>query len=101
MSFEFTAVGILFFFVFKKRQTASISVPLLPSPAINVTWRSDNVLGVYRGTKILDKIRLEDGRNFAFESIAVASQPGIYHADGVGTYIVVDECLLYREIVTV
>jgi hypothetical protein len=36
---------------------------------------------------------------FEFESIAVEVGPNVYHGDHPGSnYIVVDQCLLYREV---
>lgn len=74
--------------------------PTAPGISLNVTARSvDDIIGSYNGEKICRYVQLDDGRHFEFESIAVEQSPGVFHADKIDSvYIVVDKCLLYREI---
>lgn len=67
---------------------------------LNVVARSVNdVVGTYKDLKIYRTVQLDDGRLFTFESVAVEQEPGVYHADDLSKkYIIVDKCLLYREI---
>lgn len=67
---------------------------------LNVVARSVNdVVGTYKDLKIYRTVQLDDGRIFTFESVAVEQEPGVYHADDPSKkYIIVDKCLLYREI---
>ena len=67
---------------------------------LNVVARSVNdVVGTYKDLKIYRTVQLDDGRMFTFESVAVEQKPGDYHADDPSKkYIIVDKCLLYREI---
>jgi hypothetical protein len=88
-------LGLCWFFIRKYKRASEPTW----KPELNVTWRSDNILGVYQGVKIAERLKLEDGRTFTFESVAVAQRPGTYFADRLDTsYVVIDRYLLYREI---
>jgi hypothetical protein len=89
---------IVAFFFLKRKKPPTIIPVKSPAKEFVITWRSNKYLGVYKGVKIADKIKLEDGRSFTFESIAVVARPGLYLADDQdGSYVVVDNCLLYKE----
>ena len=71
-----------------------------PSQDITVVARSVNdVVGKYQDNTIYRYVQTKDGRMFTFESVAVEVHPGVYHGDFPDKkYIVVDKCLLYREV---
>lgn len=72
-----------------------------PAPSeITVVARSvDDVVGKYQDNTIYRYVQTKDGRMFTFESVAVEVHPGVYHGDHPNTkYIIVDKCLLYREV---
>jgi hypothetical protein len=67
-------------------------------PMMVVKRSVNDMIGTYDDNKIYRYVQLDDGRNFIFESIAVEKSPGVYHADSSDNYIIVDKCLLYREV---
>ena len=82
----------------KERHQPQIA-PAVQKP-MNVVARSvEDIVGTYQDLTIYRYVQLDDDRMFIFESVAVERTPGVYHADETdSTYIIVDKCLLYREV---
>lgn len=99
--------GLLVALSFRKWFTTSIEEPVEqpeeePKKADDITIiaRSVNdVVGKYQDSTIYRYVQAKDGKMYTFESIAVEVHPGVYHGDHPDkNYIIVDKCLLYREV---
>ena len=78
---------------------ASLKIKEVEDP-LTVVERSE-VIGRFQGSTIHRNIRLADGRRFTYESVAVQQAPGVYYSDQPNTtYVVIENCLLYREVKT-
>lgn len=59
----------------------------------------DDVVCRYNDLTVFRYVQTSDERTFIFESVAVEKAPEVYHADHPDhKYIIVDQCLLYREV---
>ena len=77
----------------QEQEQESVAVELQPQEL----KRSSNVIGTYKDLQISQYVKI-DGRTYVFESIAVEKSPGVYHTEQEGSYVVIDDHLLYREI---
>jgi hypothetical protein len=93
--------GLLVALSFRKWFTTSIEEPVeQKADDITIIARSVNdVVGKYQDSTIYRYVQAKDGKMYTFESIAVEVHPGVYHGDHPDkNYIIVDKCLLYREV---
>jgi len=92
------AIGL--FWLVKEVEFRKIYTKVDPAivPTEVIFERSDEVIGSYRGLKIHELVWLSDDRPFVFESVAIEADEGFFVEHPELQYILVDGCLLYREL---
>lgn len=103
-SFELVLIFIIVFLLLvlkSKYDTRKIVKETPIYTPLQIAWKSENIIGVYKNINISDKIKTVDGRMFEYESVAVQSTkfPGVFLSDDpASTYMLIDSNLLYKEI---
>lgn len=71
---------------------------LTPLPEYVILWTSPEIIGKFRDIPIPAEIKTTDGKSYKYDSVAIQSRPGIFDVDDDASYVIVADCLLYREI---